>query len=90
VADPKTPLRAEASEEAPAPADSPPPLRWFPVDEALGMDLDPGLKRMIRKAMALLGERPRLPLAPPGLESPRDSRDGVRQDPPMPRRKGSE
>lgn len=29
-------------------------LRWFEVAEALSMDLDPGLKRMIRKARAWL------------------------------------
>ncbi len=53
VADPAAPLRMEESEEA-SPNASGPPLRWFPVDQALGMDIDPGLKRMIRKAVAIL------------------------------------
>ena len=53
VASPREPLREEAPEgEVAAGAGS--RLRWFPVDEALAMDLDPGLKRMIRKALALL------------------------------------
>ena len=52
LAHPDEPLRSEASEAAtsvPGPA-----LRWFEVEEALAMDLDPGLKRMIRKARFLL------------------------------------
>ena len=53
VADPSEPLRSEASED-PSANLSGPPLRWFGVDEALAMDIDPGLKRMIRKAVALL------------------------------------
>jgi 8-oxo-dGTP pyrophosphatase MutT (NUDIX family) len=52
VADPTEPLRAETSEES---ADiQGPALRWFDVSTALDMDIDPGLKRMIRKAEALL------------------------------------
>ena len=50
VADPAEPLRGEIG-EGPASA---PALRWFRVEEALAMDLDPGLKRMIRKATVLL------------------------------------
>lgn len=53
VADPSEPLRGESPEDSPA-ADVGPPLRWFPVEEALDMDLDPGLKRMIRKAVEIL------------------------------------
>lgn len=49
VADPSEPLRGEAAEGA-AWVEGGPPLRWFPVEEALAMDLDPGLNRMIRKA----------------------------------------
>lgn len=56
VASPLEPLRAEAN-EAQVPALPGPSLRWFDTGEALGMDLDPGLKRMIRKAIALF--RPR-------------------------------
>lgn len=52
VADPAEPLRAEAPEGPVTPAG--PALCWFKVDEALAMDLDPGLKRMIRKARTLL------------------------------------
>jgi 8-oxo-dGTP pyrophosphatase MutT (NUDIX family) len=51
TADPSEPLRGEAAEGEPA---SEPALRWFGVQEALAMDLDPGLKRMIRKATRLL------------------------------------
>lgn len=53
VADPSEPLRSEAA-DGPVNGVSEPTLRWFAVDQALAMDLDPGLKRMIRKAMALL------------------------------------
>ena len=53
VADPSEPLRGEADEGASG-VDGGPPLRWFPVEEALAMDLDPGLKRMIRKAVGTL------------------------------------
>jgi 8-oxo-dGTP pyrophosphatase MutT (NUDIX family) len=53
VADPSAPLRMEISEEDPTHAPGL-RLRWFPVYEALAMDIDPGLKRMIRKAVALL------------------------------------
>lgn len=53
IADPEEPLRAEPPDGPGAPA-SGPSLRWFDVEEALAMDLDPGLKRMIRKARALL------------------------------------
>ncbi len=54
VADPAEPLRTEPPESGQnaIPGLS---LKWFDVHEALEMDLDPGLKRMIRKAMALLG-----------------------------------
>jgi 8-oxo-dGTP pyrophosphatase MutT (NUDIX family) len=31
-----------------------PALRWFPIQDALSMDIDPGLKRMIRKAQAIV------------------------------------
>jgi 8-oxo-dGTP pyrophosphatase MutT (NUDIX family) len=51
VADPGEALRGEAA-EIPAGVEGP-PLRWFSTEEALGMDLDPGLKRMIRKARDL-------------------------------------
>jgi 8-oxo-dGTP pyrophosphatase MutT (NUDIX family) len=51
VANPDEALRGEAS-DAQAMVDGP-PLRWFSTGEALGMDLDPGLKRMIRKARNL-------------------------------------
>jgi 8-oxo-dGTP pyrophosphatase MutT (NUDIX family) len=54
VADPSEPLRSEPADGT-GNAVSVPPLRWFAVEEALAMDLDPGLKRMIRKAMAILG-----------------------------------
>ena len=56
TADPSGPLRGEASEGESA---TEPALRWFGVEEALAMDLDPGLKRMIRKAaLAIAGPRP--------------------------------
>ena len=53
IADPEEPLRAEAP-DGPGVATSGPSLRWFEVEDALGMDLDPGLKRMIRKARNIL------------------------------------
>jgi 8-oxo-dGTP pyrophosphatase MutT (NUDIX family) len=53
VADASKELRREPSEAA-AGRSSEPPLRWFAVGEALAMDLDPGLKRMIRKAIGIL------------------------------------
>jgi 8-oxo-dGTP pyrophosphatase MutT (NUDIX family) len=53
TADPREPLRAEARED-PGAVVSGPSLRWFDVSEALAMDLDPGLKRMIRKARSIL------------------------------------
>ncbi len=55
VAHPSETLRAEAPDDGAeaAPATGP-LLRWFEVAEALAMDLDPGLKRMIRKAVAIL------------------------------------
>ena len=56
VADPEAPLRAEPP-DGPGAATSGPSLRWFDVEEALAMDLDPGLKRMIRKARAILDRR---------------------------------
>lgn len=56
IASPAEPLRTEAF-EGPAVARTERPLRWFDVDEALAMDLDPGLKRMIRKARAILAYR---------------------------------
>lgn len=52
IADPSEALRGETP-DAPQ-ALSGPSLRWFPTEEALAMDLDPGLKRMIRKARQLL------------------------------------
>lgn len=58
VADPSEALRMEESEEA-APYASGPPIRWFLVDEALAMDIDPGLKRMIRKAANILNREAR-------------------------------
>jgi len=51
IADPAEPLRGETGEGDPT---SEPALRWFRVEEALAMELDPGLKRMIRKAARLL------------------------------------
>ena len=51
IADPAEPLRGEASEGG---SSSEPALRWFDVEEALAMELDPGLKRMIRKAARML------------------------------------
>ena len=56
VADPSEPLRGEAAEDRSGPPAGP-ALRWFPVEEALAMDLDPGLKRMIRKAVETLRSR---------------------------------
>lgn len=53
VADPEAPLRSEAP-DGPGLASEGPSLRWFAVEEALAMDLDPGLKRMIRKARTIL------------------------------------
>ena len=53
VGDPAEALRAEAP-EGPAVTPAGPTLRWFKVEEALAMDVDPGLKRMIRKARTLL------------------------------------
>ncbi len=53
VADRSETLRSETA-DAPGHAVSAPPLCWFAVAEALAMDLDPGLKRMIRKAMVIL------------------------------------
>ena len=53
VADPSEPLRVESSDASLASV-SEPSLRWFAVDSALAMDLDPGLKRMIRKAKMIL------------------------------------
>lgn len=53
IADPGEPLRGEAHEDSGAVA-SGTSLRWFGVEEALRMELDPGLKRMIRKARAIL------------------------------------
>jgi 8-oxo-dGTP pyrophosphatase MutT (NUDIX family) len=53
IADPREPLCAE-SPDGLGPALPGPSLRWFDVDEALAMDLDPGLKRMIRKARTFL------------------------------------
>jgi len=52
VAHPSEPLSIEGSED-----DVTPSLRWFDVTEALAMDLDPGLKRMIVKARSLLAFR---------------------------------
>jgi 8-oxo-dGTP pyrophosphatase MutT (NUDIX family) len=57
IADPHEPLRAEEP-ESPGAAGAGTPLRWFEVEEALGMDLDPGLKRMIRKASSILTAEP--------------------------------
>jgi 8-oxo-dGTP pyrophosphatase MutT (NUDIX family) len=53
IADPAESLCAEAS-DGPGAIHSEPPLRWFEVEEALAMELDPGLKRMIRKARIIL------------------------------------
>jgi 8-oxo-dGTP pyrophosphatase MutT (NUDIX family) len=53
VAHPSEMLRAETPEDGTAPPVGP-SLRWFEVADALAMDLDPGLKRMIRKAVAIL------------------------------------
>lgn len=64
VADPDAPLLEEAPEETGAGTHVPRP-RWFDADEALAMDIDPGLKRMIRKARVLLA-----PLTPERGENP--------------------
>lgn len=53
LADPGETLRGEGGETTQAPTGEP-SLRWLAVQEALAMDLDPGLKRMIRKAAGLL------------------------------------
>ena len=53
VADPKEPLKVEASDLTETDLKGL-PLRWFDVDEALAMDIDPGLKRMIRKGRVIL------------------------------------
>jgi 8-oxo-dGTP pyrophosphatase MutT (NUDIX family) len=55
VADPAENLRGE-SPESPPTLTGGPLLRWFKVEEALAMDLDPGLKRMIRKATLILAQ----------------------------------
>lgn len=52
IAEPHEALREEPPEETGA--HQGPRLAWFPVDEALAMDLDPGLLRMIRKARRFL------------------------------------
>ena len=52
IADPAAGLREEALEDGALIAG--PALRWFPTGDALGMDLDPGLKRMIIKARTIL------------------------------------
>lgn len=53
IAHPTEALRAESPEE-PAPTIAGPALRWFSIEEALAMDIDEGLKRMIRKASAIM------------------------------------
>lgn len=53
IADPGMPLQAEVHDHSGGAA-SGPSLSWFSVEEALAMELDPGLKRMIRKARAFL------------------------------------
>jgi len=53
VADPREALQGETA-HGPGEGSEGPSLRWFKVEEALAMDLDPGLKRMIRKAAAFL------------------------------------
>lgn len=53
VAHPSEPLSVEPS-DAPSTTISAPSLLWFDTDAALAMDLDPGLKRMIRKAKMFL------------------------------------
>ena len=53
IADPAEALRSEVA-DGPLGTITEPPLRWFDVAEALTMELDPGLKRMIRKARAFL------------------------------------
>lgn len=52
IADPEAGLREETSEDDAGITG--PALRWFTTHEALAMDLDPGLKRMIRKAKVIL------------------------------------
>ena len=59
VADPAEPLRSESAENPEGAITVETPLRWFEVNEALAMDIDPGLKRMIRKARHVLA-----PVAP--------------------------
>ncbi|MBK5255346.1 MAG: NUDIX domain-containing protein [Vicinamibacteria bacterium] len=56
VADPSERVRVESPQTS-APTPPGPPLRWFRVQEALAMDIDPGLKRMIRKATVILESR---------------------------------
>jgi 8-oxo-dGTP pyrophosphatase MutT (NUDIX family) len=53
VASPEVPLRPELPDEAPSNLKGP-SLRWFTIDEALSMDIDEGLKRMIRKARDIM------------------------------------
>ena len=48
-------LQAEEGEGAPIPEGSA-SLRWFDLEEALAMDIDPGLKRMIRKARVIMAK----------------------------------
>lgn len=48
-------LRAEESDGALIPGGAP-SLRWFDVEDALAMDIDPGLKRMIRKAGTIMAK----------------------------------
>jgi 8-oxo-dGTP pyrophosphatase MutT (NUDIX family) len=55
VASPSEAMRPEGSEGAPIPEGSA-SLRWFEVEEALAMDIDPGLKRMIRKARMIVAK----------------------------------
>ena len=55
VADPRESLRGEENEE-PSLVEGP-AVRWFGTEEALAMDIDPGLKRMIRKAAAILSSQ---------------------------------
>lgn len=53
LAHPNEALRAEGAGAPEAPTRNP-SLRWFSVVEALSMGLDPGLERMIRKAVDLM------------------------------------
>lgn len=55
VASPSEALRSEESESATIPGGSA-SLRWFDAEEALAMDIDPGLKRMIRKAVKIMAD----------------------------------